>query len=410
LLRNKNLALLLGGQGLSELGNTFFSLAVFWYVLGRTHSTAALGVTGAALSLPMIFGLFAGPVIDRTDARQVMTVSDGIRAALCVAIALLATLHALPILLLLALLFCLELAGTTFRPAMMTLLPRLVVGVDDTTQANGAFRAVTSSAGLMGALAGGAIMVLVGPVALFFLNGLSFVISMLSIAALRIPGPARLAIATESAQDKPSFVGEWQEGVRYLWHDEMLRRLLLSSVTINMAFQIFVVLLGAWVKYVLHGSAFDFGLLQVGYIGGLIVGALLSSAVVAKVGMPRTMVIGVATSGILAVLFSQITLVYAAFVPFCLMGFSSAVRNTASFSYLQLRVPPSLQGRTFSTLFGLSVVANPLAAAVSGVVAQRISLSLTYLLVGVMILVSTMPVLRLWRAAQSPDPATRDAQ
>ena len=391
LFRNRNFAFLLGGQWISEIGNTFFSLAIFWYVLQITRSPASLGIVGVVLSLPSIFGLVSGVIVDRLEDRVVMIVSDAIRAVLALAIALLAFFNVLSVVVLLILLVLLQIAGTFFQPASMALLPR-IVNNHDRTEANGAYREASSSAALIGASGGGAVMVLLGPVTLFFINAVSFVVSAMSLGLIRLPQADRQPSMTTNE----SLITEWIGGFRYLWGDLFTKSLIFSSVTINMAMQVLMVLLAAWVKYAIHGTAFDYGLLIVSYVMGLIIGALVAAPIAKRVGMTRSIIVGLIGTALATAVFSRFTYLYWDLVPFFAIGFSSAVRNTAFFSDLQERVPGDLHGRVFGTLFSLAAIANPIGAGLGGLAAQRYPITFIYLLVSIVVLFSTIPLFRFW--------------
>lgn len=389
LLRNRNFAYLIGGQWLSEIGSTFFSLAVFWYVFNTTHSLSDLGLVGGVLSIPAVLGLVSGVFVDRFDRKRIMITADVARALISFGIALLAYMGDLPLLSLLALLFLLEVSSNFFQPASMALIPKLVES-SDLAKANGVYRASFSSAAFLGATVGGAIMATLGPIILFFTNGVSFVLSVLSLGLINV---SDVGIVRRG----DSFWTDWKEGLNHLWSDRFTRFVTFSAVFVNLAMQAVMVLLAAWVKVDLHGTALDYGLIEAGYIIGLICGSLSASTVVKRLGMSRTMIVGLVITGLLTVTLSRVSNFYWAMVPFALIAFSSAVRNTASNTKLQKRTPSALHGRVFGTLFSLSTLASPLGAAGAGTAAAALSLPTVYLIAGLLVIISTVPLVSFWR-------------
>ena len=70
-LRYRNYRLFFGGQIISQTGSWMQRIALGWYVLQLTHSPFDVGVMAFAQFMPyMAFGLFAGVLTDRLDARR----------------------------------------------------------------------------------------------------------------------------------------------------------------------------------------------------------------------------------------------------------------------------------------------------------------------------------------------------
>ncbi|MFR3559072.1 MAG: MFS transporter [Paraclostridium sordellii] len=70
-LWNKNFTLLWQGQLVSCLGDAFYSIALGFWVLDKTGSSAIMGILMAAVSIPrVIIGPFAGVIVDRFDRKN----------------------------------------------------------------------------------------------------------------------------------------------------------------------------------------------------------------------------------------------------------------------------------------------------------------------------------------------------
>src|SRR5205823_2716391 len=70
-LRYRNYRLFFGGQIVSQTGSWMQRIALGWYILQLTHSPFDVGVMAFAQFTPyMLFGLFAGVLADRLDARR----------------------------------------------------------------------------------------------------------------------------------------------------------------------------------------------------------------------------------------------------------------------------------------------------------------------------------------------------
>jgi DHA3 family macrolide efflux protein-like MFS transporter len=392
LLRHRDLAILVGGQWVSQVGNNLFSLALYWYVLSHTSNPSALAWVGAATTLPNVLGLLTGVFVDRVNRRSAMMASDAIRATLSLAMAALAWLHWLPLWGLLVFVFCLAVAGTFFQPASMAMIPT-IVEPEDLPQANGLSQAASNTAGIVGAAAGGALMAVLGPVLLFFLNGLSFLVSVATLGLLRpLPPPE-----TARGRDLRVLYAEWREGFAHIRQDAFLTALIATSVFINFALQNVNVFVAAWVRDRLHGTAFGYGLMDVGLLLGVVAGSLSAAAALRRLGQERLVTLGLLALGSLIVLYAELRALAAAVAAFVLLGAVVGLINTGLFTGLQKRVPLSLQGRVFGTLVALASMANPLGAVAAGLLARVLPIATIFLLVGTAVFLAGLPLTRFWR-------------
>ena len=93
LQRHRNYRLFFSGQVISVSGTWMQNIATGWLVLELSHSPLAVGLLALCQFLPFtVFGLFAGVVVDRLDARRtviwtqvISMVIAGVLAALTLA-------------------------------------------------------------------------------------------------------------------------------------------------------------------------------------------------------------------------------------------------------------------------------------------------------------------------------------
>lgn len=115
------------GQSCSGFGSQMTLVAVLFQVWQATHSAVWTGAVGVARALPMVvFGLFAGAAVDRSDRRRFYLVATSGLAACSVLLALQGFTGHLPatgVLVLMAAQSCFVAGG---GPAARTFLPRLL--------------------------------------------------------------------------------------------------------------------------------------------------------------------------------------------------------------------------------------------------------------------------------------------
>ncbi len=392
LWRNANLTILVSGQWVSQVGNNLFELAVYWYVLAQTHQAASLGWVGTAMALPGVLGLMTGVFVDRMDRRWTMVGSDVLRAALSALLGIFALLHLLPLWLFLVLVLLLMAVGTFFNPASGALLPQIVPD-EQLAAANGLYSSATSSAGLIGMFGGGIVMSLLGPILLFFMNAASFVVSFLSLMFLRVPRRERDRPATGAGIGQ--LYREWVEGFKVYQAIPLLRTLLMTAILINFAGQGLGVLAAAWVKGPLRGNAFDYALFGAAITVGAIVGAMTAAQVLRRMRLEQVLPAGIIAVGVAVVVLSRVPLLWVTILCMFLAGIAMGEMNTGLTTMMQRIVPQEKMGRVFGTVGALVTLANPVGAAVAGALAEVWSVPFIYLLLGVLILLSSLPLFRL---------------
>lgn len=396
LWRNRNLLILVGGQWVSQVGNTLFVMAVYWTVLARTGSRADLGYVGSLLGLASVFGLVAGALVDRWDRRRTMIWVDVGRAVLAFALVALALRNALPVLLMVALVLTMSLGSQFFYPAESALLPA-VVSDDTLASANAMNQSGLALSQLVGASLGGAILGLLGPIVLFGFNGFSFAVSVVSLLLLRVTEPPRAA--RQAAAGLGAAVGAlWRDvaqGQRTIWGSPFLRRALPITVIVNFALAPVNLLDVAWVRQVLHLGAFVYGLFGMAILVGMLAGSALASVVARRVSLRAALTFGIGIAGLCIIGLSRVPLAVPDLAFLAGFGLCIGIVNTMVAVSLQRAVPDAVRGRVFGTLSAFSNMAMPLAGLLTGLVAGAVSLGAIFAAAGALLAASSVLVVGL---------------
>ena len=185
------------GQLVSALGDRIHQVALAFVVYGATESAFAVGLIFLVATLPnLLFGPIAGGLVDRWDHREVMIVSDLLRAGLVLLIPLAAVTNlalAYPIV------FLVTTVSIFFRPAKGAILPR-IVAQDDLIPANSALWVGETFADIFGYAVAGLFVALLGsqlPLA-FWVDSVTYIASAVLIASISVAPVAR--VATEKAR------------------------------------------------------------------------------------------------------------------------------------------------------------------------------------------------------------------
>ncbi len=206
---NRSFALLWSGQVISRLGDSFYTIALAWWVLQKTGSATAMGIVLICSTVPLLlFLLFGGVAGDRLPRLRLMLGSDLIRGGVVILVAFLAFQQSLQLWEIFVLSALFGTVEAFFYPASAALLPELVPG-EMLPSANSLSSISGQGAQFIGPAIGAVIIALGGTGLAFALDGLSFLISVLCLMAL--PPVKSLPDASEK---EAGIVQDIREGFR----------------------------------------------------------------------------------------------------------------------------------------------------------------------------------------------------
>lgn len=206
------------GRLISVTGGAAAFTALNFLVWERTQSPAM-----QSLSLLLTFGVagilgpFAGVLGDRYDRRMVMVWSEALGALLFGAMAVVATGDETALLIGLA--FGAAIAEQPFFSSSRAAIPNLIDSPDDMNWANSLVTIGVNAGIAIGPVIGGVLYETVGASAVFGLNAVTFVVSLLLTLTVRGEFQAK-----RSGEEHDEHAGI-SAGLRFLWRDWALRRM-----------------------------------------------------------------------------------------------------------------------------------------------------------------------------------------
>ncbi|MGZ4733371.1 MAG: MFS transporter, partial [Terriglobales bacterium] len=217
--RNPNFRRLWLAQIVSEIGDWFYTLAIYSLLLQLTGRASSVALALVLQVLPQTFiGPAAGVINDRVRRKRVMITADVARMVIVFAMLLVRSRSTVwmvyPLLLLETLM------AAFFEPARTAVIPNIAPR-EDVLLANTLSSATWSVNLLIGASIGGVVAALLGRDAVFMLNALSFLVSAIFIGRMRFEEPHAQAAAPLRARDALDF-SPVLEGIRYVRKDRRL--------------------------------------------------------------------------------------------------------------------------------------------------------------------------------------------
>ncbi len=368
------------GQAVSYFGDMMNTtgLAIMLYLVTRSPLLVALGLIAKAAPT-ILFGLLAGPLVDRFDRQRLMISSDLIRALLTITIPFLA-LHWLPGVYVTV--FLVSTASAFFNPAKQAVVPNLVPN-HLLVRANSLIRSSEVTMELLGYSVAGLIATAVSWRPLFFIDAATFIIS--AVTLLNIPDVGRL---TRPRQLR--LVEDILQGARFITRNETLRSTMgltfMAALFVGLTYPVLVLM-----SYgPLNGGALGYGLLEAAIGAGAIVGAAIGPSAMRRFPAGILVLAGVAGMGVANALtgFSQAVWMAMTFLFFG--GIASTVYYVPVISVTQREAGDHVRGRVMSTRFILLQLGLLIGMAIAGPLAARLGPQVVYTTSGFLLVCSAV--------------------
>lgn len=413
--RNRTFRRLLAGRVITNVGDSFYFVGAMWLVYSLTSDPLYTGVAGFMTMVPQAFQFLAGPLVDQWSIRRILVGTQLIQAAVVSLIPIAHIFGFLTVELVLVVMPILSALNQLVYPAQITALPR-ILDDEELVAANSAFSVAYQGFDIVANGIGGVLIGLLGAVALFALDAVTFGIAAIVFATVSIP-PANTAtdddrpadeltgtdksaatstrpladddsrVANEStalvtdgdgnhteSENTNSYVARMREGVAII-RGTFLVPLLAGAVIANFSVGM---ILAATPPYAdslivpealnLIGAAGAYGILMASIAAGGFVGAIATN-LVADRRLGRSMVVGYTLAGILwsigllANWLPLTALFFAlAYVPIGLLAVQVA-------AVVQSAPPAEMVGRVSSVHGSASASMVPIGSLVGGVVA-----------------------------------------
>jgi MFS family permease len=362
---NRNFRRLWLAQVVSEIGDWFYSIAVYSLLLELTGSAKAVATAVVLQVLPQFFiAPLAGMINDRISRRKVMIFADLARSGIVLGMLTVQTAEMVPLVYVLLLLE--TFMWGFFEPGRTATLPNVTRSKDETLVAN-ALSSTTWSFNLMaGAALGGFVAAAFGRNTVFIINSLTFLVSAAFLRDMRFTEPHVECQPPFRLRDLADF-SPALEGLRYVSRDVRLLATLLVKAGLG--------LLGAhWVILPIYGERIfplDFGGMDPQRAGMLGMSVLLGSrGVGALLGPliggywagrhPHRLRLGILV-GFIAITIGYVSLGFAqeiwwAMAAVILAHAGGSVIWVFSTTLLHFQAEDRFRGRIFSADFGFLVV------------------------------------------------------
>jgi MFS family permease len=350
--RNRSLLGLVTAELVSLTGSAMTFVALPWFVLATTGSTAKMGWVLAAEMLPIaIFGIPAGTVISKLGGKKTMLISDAVRGPLMLVIPILHSTGHLSFAALLATTFAIGVFAAPYMASSRLIIPE-VTGEDE--QAVASVGAVLSGANQLTQLAGpviaGLLIAATTPSTVLVVDGCTYLFSFLVILTVVRAGKRVEA----AARQKGLF-----SGVKFLLADSLLGPIAIAACAINFVAQGIVLGVQGIAYFRYDANAHVLGYLFAGFGVGALAGAIVAQQAAQKVPLLKLAAVGIVALPLPLFLLSPTTSWPVAVLILAAFAFFVPLVNAPVVGILTIRTPAELRPKVLTAFMTLATMAGP---------------------------------------------------
>lgn len=392
-LRYRDFRLLFSGQLISVIGDSFFAVALPWFVLTVGGTPQDLGLILTAYGIPRVGTvLLGGALADRWRPRRVMLLADTARVFVVAGLAALALFGHPSFQQIGALAVVLGIFDGFFIPASWAVVPDVLP--EHALQAGNSLSfSWTQLANLAGpSIAGLVVTAFHSGVALAIDAG-TFLVSTLTLAAMRAPRP-HVAPSAEASAEAEALPGAESSFWRFLLHSRLFQLILLVVIVLNLVLNgMLEVGLPALAKQTFGSGASGYGLMLTGFGAGALLGGLIGPAL-ANIPHRGTVNLSIwAAQSVAIVSIPFLGGLQGATIALGLMGLCNGLGNVSFMTMIQQRLPRQFMGRFMGALAFCNFGLFPVSVALSGVVVASFGAPLGIAACGALALLGTIVAL-----------------
>jgi MFS family permease len=391
--KNRNFLLLFIAQAISSLGDALTELTLLILINKLTGSTTDIATLTVLIFVPsVVFGLFAGVIVDKFNRKYIMLASDLLRALLVFGFLFVKTKDDLILMFILS--FLQAGVGTFFAPARAAVVQKILMR-DQYMKANSMSQTSIMFANLFG---GGLAGVIVGFTnsfaAAFIIDIFTFLISFGLVLFTYIP---KLEKTEEEVGEKDNFFTSLKAGLQTLFSNPLLIAVILGASVTNFGLGASNVLLTPFIIKELNVPVAWLGAVEISQVAAAILSGLILAFFV-KI-KPEFII----PSALLVLGFAiGINTIVTSIVVYCIFNFIVKLAilplNSSFGAIFQLNVKNELMGRAVSSFMIAVNSAMLLSMAFSGILARVVGIRNVFSISGAIILFSSIVTFLLLRS------------
>ncbi|KAA0564395.1 MFS transporter [Bacillus sp. CH30_1T] len=385
LKKNYSVFRFMGGNLISFFGDQIYLIAIPLMVLTITGSPVSMGIVAALERLPILLQPFAGIMSDKFNRKHLLLLCDLGRCLMVGMMGVLFILEVLEMWIVYPVVFGIGLLSQIYNTSQFASVPSLVRR-EDLQAVNSLNSGIFNLAVFLAPGLGGLIISFFNPGYALMVNSISFLVSFLAIASLRMK-------MNERDSSRYSIWGEIREGFEFVAKTKPILYTNLAMVSSVFGTTLFLTLLVFHLKDSINVNTVMIGwLLSMGGVGA-IAGAITSNLFRKRFSY-RSILFTASVIGGLSILCFGLLETYFWLVIMNAVGtFCASMMSPCIITIRQTLTPDHLLGRVQATSRLMTWVFMPLAAFLAGILADSIGTDLTIMLAGAISTLASIPYL-----------------
>jgi DHA3 family macrolide efflux protein-like MFS transporter len=389
------------GQLISLFGDRIHQIALAFLVLDRTQSPVAVAFVFVAATLPnLLLSPIAGTYVDRWNQKEVMVVSDLLRAAIILLIPIAVFTNVLAVY---PLVFAVTSISIFFRPARVAALPRIVRS-DELLTANSAMWIAETIADVVGYPIAAVFVASLGsalPLA-FWIDAATYGASAALIFSIVVPPVPREA---SEGEERPTVMADLRAGYHFLRNETTLFANTLQATVAQFTLGVLIALTPYYAQGIVAGHDIDpkaaYGFLEAAIGVGNLLGGFAIGVIGSRFARGKTVIVGYAALGACVMALALVGNLGLAIGLMFGAGIANMIFVIPSQTMFQERTPAAMLGRVVGFRFALVFGSMTIAMAVSGILAASVGAAAVLGVFGLMTMLAGLAGLLV--------PAVRDA-
>lgn len=374
----KNFFLYSFGRLVSMLGSGIQMIALPLFILDLTGSASMMGIFSFLSTVPMLFTApFSGVIGDRLNRKNIMVNMDIARGMLILLMGIIAFYGTINLYLIFIMQVLISTMNSIFGSATAAMLGD-IVAADNLAKANSKLSAINSLSMIIGPALGGILYGVFGITAVFFINGISFILSGISEIFI-IYKPEHLTKKVK--MNAKQFVIDVKEGILFIKDEKGLKYLMLFALTANF---LIAPILSVTFPFILREeiqfSGTAYGIIQTAVTTGALLGSIIFAIVLKNWTGKKSIgigLIGMNFSLLITTLLifprsinyfggATISLLVLIFISMIFVGVFNIIINIPIQNNLQKMTPSNIRSRVFSVLELVFHAAIPVGSLIIG--------------------------------------------
>jgi len=380
LIENRNFLLLFFGRLVSSVGSAIFIIAILWLAAAEIGGVGAVSTVLSTIAVTnIIFSPFAGVWADRWKKKNILVITDLISGGILILLGIFFGTYFYQIWVLIITIFGLQICGTLFGPALLSLIP-IMVNDNELSQANAMISMTDRLSQLIGMAIGGVIVSLVGIKCAILINGLTFIFSAVSEMFIKTEEKGRKKV---EARKTGLIFSDIKEGFKVIWTNVQLKGLITLETLDDFFGTTIFVFLPVLASEILKVGPGEYGIMQTMLGAGSFVTALvLSSIKEIKMKYVALMLSSVLAGVFLASLGIVNSYIYV-LIALLMLGVMTEIGNINENLLIQRITPENTRGRVFALRSTIDNSLRPFSYAFAGIMAVFFSLKSLFFVFGI---------------------------